>query len=244
MGHANFTFMFQTLTSQDSSCVAREWLLHWMPTVASSHRVATTLLGAAFTASVWACGSGDTSDIHTYGGGEPAHAVPTRDAGGSSSSGGSGGSGSGANPSSTEGDGSTPGFGNIMVASFTLIDTSITTVPDGSPVLNYDPIPYGATIDLALVGHSLSIRANPPQVSEIGSMAFALDATFTYTANTAPFSLCGDDDKGKFTSCLFSEEKHVLTVTIYPQEQLQGTPYPPTTFEFTVIDSAADAGTD
>jgi hypothetical protein len=212
--------------------------------VVSSCRVATLLVSAALTASVWACGSGSTSDIHDYVGGGPAHAEPTRDAGASSSSGGSGSSGGTENPSTSEGDGATPGFGNVVSTSFTLIDTSITTEPVGSPVLGYDPIPYGATIDLAQVGHALSIRANPPAVDQIGSVAFALDATYTYTANTAPYALCGSNGKGKFAPCMLSDGMHVLAVTIYSQTDLNGTPYPPTMFEFTVKDSAADAGTD
>jgi hypothetical protein len=213
--------------------------------VVSSCRVATLLVGGALAASVWACGSGGTSDSPgDYVGGGPAHAEPARDAGGSSSSGGSGSSGGTENPSTSAGDGATPGFGNVVSTSFTLIDTSITTEPVGSPVLGYDPIPYGATIDLAQVGHAVSIRANPPSVDQVGSVAFALDATYTYTANTAPYALCGSNGKGKFTPCVFSDEMHVLTVTIYSQTDLNGTPYAPTMFEFTVKDSSADAGTD
>ena len=182
----------------------------------------------------------------SYTGGGPAHAEPTHDAGGGSSSGGSGGSGSSSGSESPNhtGDGGTPGFGGVVVASFTLIDAAITSDPAGSPVPGYDPIPYGAIIDLAHVGRSLSLRANPPPVGVIGSVAFALDATYTHTANATPYSLCGDDGKGKFTPCMLSDEPHTLTVTIYPEAELGGTPYQPTTFEFTVVDSALDAGTD
>jgi hypothetical protein len=223
-------------------------LASWAAVVSS--RCVATLVGGALTACVWACGSGDTSNMPSYAGGGPAHAEPTRDAGGGSSSGGSGGSGSSGsssgseNPNQTGGDGGAPGFGNVIVASFTLINANLTFEPAGTPVPGYDPIAYGATIDVGHVGEALNIRANPPPVSQIGSVAFALDATYTYKSNTSPYALCGDDGKGKFLPCMFSEGKHVMTVTMYPETDLNGTPYQPTTFEFTIVNSAADAGTD
>jgi hypothetical protein len=131
------------------------------------------------------------------------------------------------------------------VASFTLIDAKITDDPTGSPVPGFNPITNGATIDLGLVGVYLSMRANPPAVATIGSIAFALDATFTHTAETMPYSLCGDDGKGNFTPCVMPVGKHTLTATLYPLSDLGGEPYqPPTVFEFTVIDSTADGGAD
>jgi hypothetical protein len=81
-------------------------------------------------------------------------------------------------------------------------------------------------------------------VKAIGSMAFALDASYTHVANTSPYSLCGDDGKGKFIACPMSVGKHTLTITPYPETDLGGTPYMPTVFEFTIVDSAADAGSD
>ncbi|HEY6459795.1 MAG TPA: hypothetical protein VIY73_06575, partial [Polyangiaceae bacterium] len=138
-------------------------------------------------------------------------------------------------------DGGSTAFGNVTVASFTLIDTGITTLPGGAPVAGFNPMAYGSKFDLAMVGYDLSIVVTPPQVAAVGSMAFALDASYTHTANTAPYSLCGDDGKGTFMKCPLAPGKHTLTVTVYPESDLQGAPYqPPTLFEFTVVDSSAD----
>jgi hypothetical protein len=219
------------------------------------HRVGTLLLGTGLALAGAACGSGSTGDFTSYAGGGPASQMHVHDGGsssGSSSGGGSSGGSSGASSSGGSG-GSSSGsggadagvVGNVNTTSFTLINTAITTLPAGAAVNGYDPIKYGAMIDLALVGDQLSIRADPPPVAAIGSIAFALDATYTHTANTAPYSLCGDDGPGKFKPCTFAPGKHTLTVTPYPLQDLGGTPYTPTTFEFTVVDSnATDAGTD
>jgi hypothetical protein len=178
-----------------------------------------------------------------------------RDAGSSGSSSSSGGSSGGSSSGGSSGASSSGGssssgadagiVGSANTTSFTLINTAITTLPAGAAVNGFDPIKYGATFDLALVGDQLNMRADPPPLGAIGSMAFALDATYTHTANTAPFSLCGDDGPGKFRPCIFSVGKHTVTVTPYSLQDLGGTPYTPTVFEFTVVDSnATDAGTD
>ncbi len=190
---------------------------------------------------VVACGSGTTTDFASNAAGGPASAAPVHE------SGGQGGASSNGQPASgaVGPDGGTLGaFGQVTTSSFTLVDTTITTVAAGSAVPGFDPIKYGATIDLGVVGDKLSIRADPPPVAAVGSMAFALDATYTYTANTSPYSLCGDDGKGKFNACDLPVGKHTLTVTPYPETRLGGTPYTPTIFEFTVVDSASDAGAD
>lgn len=219
------------------------------------HRGGSLLLGAGLALAAAACGSGSTGDFTSYAGGGPASQMHVHDAGssGSGSSGGSSGGGSsGSGGSSSGGSGGSSGggadagvVGNENTTSFTLINTAITTLPAGAAVNGYDPIKYGSTIDLALVGDQLNIRADPPPVAAIGSMAFALDATYTHTANTAPFSLCGDDGPGKFKPCTLLPGKHTLTVTPYPLQDLGGTPYQPTVFDFIVVDSnATDAGTD
>jgi hypothetical protein len=223
------------------------------------HRAGSLLLGTGLALAAAACGSGSTGDFTSYAGGGPASQMHVHDAGsssGSSSGGGSSGGSSGASSSGGSGgsggsSGSSSGgadagvVGNENTTSFTLINTAITTLPAGAAVNGYDPIKYGAMIDLALVGDQLNIRADPPPVAAIGSIAFALDATYTHTANTAPYSLCGDDGPGKFNPCPLTPGKHTLTVTPYPLQDLAGMPYTPTTFEFTVLDSnATDAGTD
>ena len=202
--------------------------------------VVSIVVGAAATAVLVACGSGDTPEMPAYTPGTGT--VASSRSGSSSSSGGAGAQAVDASTSDT--DGGTPTFAPELNASFTLIDTTVTTDPAGSPVPGFDPIPYGSTIDLAVVGHSLSIRANPPFVTQVGSMLFALDVAYAYETNLSPYSLCGDDGMGNFVACSFTLQKHVLTDTTYPQENLGGTPYPPTLFEFVIIDSDADGGTD
>ena len=173
-----------------------------------------------------------------------ARAEAAAESGGSSSGG--GGSGSSSGGSSSGGDGGSTSFGNVNVAGFTLINASITTDPQGSPVVGFDPMADDSTLDLAVVGRTLSMRVTPaPALPAVGSMAFALDAAFTHVAETSPYSLCGDDGKGKFNPCPLPVGKHTLTVTTYPEADLGGSPYqPPTVFEFTVIDSSLDAGSD
>ena len=201
--------------------------------------------GLSTVSAVVACGSDGVNDYRSLGGGQPATAIPEKSDSGRAEGGGgaTGSSSSSSGGGSSGGDAGATPFGNVAVASFTLVNTNITTLPAGAPVLGYDPIQYGASIDLALVGDKLSIVVTPPQVAAVGSMAFALDATFTHTANTVPYSLCGDDGKGKFNPCILAPGKHMLTVTVYPETGLGGAPYqPPTMFEFTVVDSLADAG--
>jgi hypothetical protein len=206
-------------------------------------------LGLGLGLAAVACGSGSSSDFYGHARGGPAAVDPAYEAGtgsgGGSSSGSGSGSGSGGGASRDGGgDGAQGAFGTESTTSFTLINASITTVPAGAPIDGFDPIKFGATIDLDVVGRHLTMRANPPPVAAIGSMAFALDASYTHTANTSPYSLCGDDGKGKFIPCDIPVGKHTLTVTPYPQTDLGGTPYQPTVFEFIVTDSAADAGLD
>jgi hypothetical protein len=214
-------------------------------------RLITISLGLTCAAALVACGSSGVEQFPSHGGGGPASAVPTKgdDAGSKSSS--SSGSGSGSSSSGGSSGGSSSGtdgggsFGAQTVASFTLIDAKITDDPVGSPVTGFDPITFGATIDLGTVGVYLSMRANPPPVATVGSIAFALDATFTHTAETMPYSLCGVDGKGNFIPCVMPVGKHTLTATMYPLADLGGTPYqPPTVFEFTVVDTDLDGGAD
>jgi hypothetical protein len=212
-------------------------------------RLIPTTLGLLCAATIVACGSAGVQQFPGDRGGDPASAVPTRsgeDAGKSSSSGsGSSSGGSSSGSSSSGGDAGIGSFGAETTATFTLIDAKITDDPAGSPVSGFDPMASGSIIDLGTVGVYLSMRANPPPVATVGSIAFALDATFTHTAETLPYSLCGDDGKGNFTPCVIPVGKHTLTATMYPLSDLGGEPYqPPTVFEFVVIDSTADGGAD
>jgi hypothetical protein len=128
---------------------------------------------------------------------------------------------------------------------FTLLDTTVTTVVAGSPVSGYDPIVEGATINLTVTGTALSLRANTGN-AVVGSVGFALDATYTHTEETAPYTLCGDDGAGTITSCatVLTAGKHTLTATPYSAAMLGGTAGTPVTLDFTLAatDAGADAG--
>jgi hypothetical protein len=207
----------------------------------AAHSASLALGLACFTA-LTACGSGGADEYSGNKAGKPASATPTKtDAGATASPSTAGGSGG-----ATDGDGGSTSFGSQTVSSFTLIDAKITTEPEGSPIPGFDPIAYGATIDLGVVGVYLSLRADlPSSITKVGSVAFALDATFTHTSEGAPYSVCGDDGKGNFILCVLPVGKHTLTATIYPEADLGGQPYqPPTIFEFNVIDSELDGGAD
>jgi len=127
------------------------------------------------------------------------------------------------------GDGAAPAF------TFTLIDTTVTGLIDGSPVASFDPIADGSTITLATVGTALSIRANLPATG-IGSVGFALDATYTHTENTTPYMLCGDNGAGTISSCanVLVAGKHTLTATPYSAAALGGTAGTPSTVSFMI----------
>lgn len=146
------------------------------------------------------------------------------------------------------GDGATDGSGDGAAAGpdFTLLDTNITGIINGSPVAGYDPIAEGATINLAVVGSALSVRANTVPAM-VGSVGFALDATYTHTENTAPYCLCSDDGKGDITSCanILTVGAHKLTATPYSGANLTGDAGAPFEVDFTIVDvdgGATDAG--
>ena len=215
-------------------------------------RLTTLSLGIVCATAAVACGSSGVDQFDGYHAGGPATPVATHgDAGDSStasSSGGGSSSGASSSGGSSGASGSSSGGAtnpnNPDAATFTLINTKIVATATGSPVQGFDPIPSEATIDLGKVGIYLSLRANLPATVTGGSVAFALDATFTHTSNAPPYSMCGDDGKGTFTPCDLGLGMHTLTVTIYPQADLGGMPYQPTVFNFIVVDTALDGGTD
>ena len=188
-------------------------------------------------------GSGNdasTSPAGNHGGGDAAAASEggggRSDAGAPSGDSAMDAAGDGASTGDAQGDGAAP------AASFTLIDTAITGIIDGSPVTGFDPIAEGATVNLAQVGTALSIRANTVPAL-VGSVAFALDATYTHTENATPYMLCADDGKGTITSCaaVLTVGKHTLTATPYSLPGLGGIAGVPILLDFT-IDDIADAG--
>ncbi|HEY6459794.1 MAG TPA: hypothetical protein VIY73_06570 [Polyangiaceae bacterium] len=131
-------------------------------------------------------------------------------------------------------------------ASFTLVDTAITGIVDGSPVAGFDPIAEGATVNLAVTGTALSVRANTVPAL-VGSVGFALDATYTHTENTPPYFLCSDDGTGTITSCasVLTVGKHTLTATPFSGAGLTGDAGAPIVLDFSIDDvdaGALDAG--
>jgi hypothetical protein len=163
---------------------------------------------------------------------------------GSSGSGGSGGAAldasADADPDAFTDDSSAPTGGPLT---FTLIDTSITNIVNGSPVAGFDPIAPGTTIDVAVVGSQLSVRANttPPLV---GSVAFTLDNSVHHTEDIAPYMLCSDDTMGRINNCHISLGHHVLTAAVFSQADQGGTAGPTATIDFTLVDSTRDAGSE
>jgi hypothetical protein len=131
------------------------------------------------------------------------------------------------------GDAATTADAAPLAFTFTLIDANVTGIVDGSPVTGFDPIADGATISLAAAGTALSVRANLPVV---GSVAFALDATYTHTENVTPYMLCGDNGAGTITSCanVLTVGKHTLTATPYSAANLGGTAGTPSTIDFVI----------
>lgn len=128
------------------------------------------------------------------------------------------------------------------LTTFTLINTNVTTLPDGEAVLGFDPIAENGTIDLGKVGTALSIRANTTPAI-VGSVDFVLDGTYTHTENAVPYTLCSDNGLGTITTCPFTVGAHVLVVTPYSGANLADAASPSTTLYFTVVDTA-DGGTD
>jgi hypothetical protein len=128
------------------------------------------------------------------------------------------------------------------LTTFSLLNTNVTTLVDGEPLLGFDPIAENAVLDLGKLGTALSIRANTtPAV--VGSVEFVLDGTYKHTENVAPYTLCSDNGAGTITTCPFTLGAHILVATPYSGPNLADAASPSTTLYFTVVDSA-DGGTD
>ncbi|MGH7295377.1 MAG: hypothetical protein ACRELB_10610 [Polyangiaceae bacterium] len=125
---------------------------------------------------------------------------------------------------------------------FSLVNTTLTGLVDGIAVPGFDPMTEGSVVDLAKVGSALSVRANlVPAV--VGSVAFALDGTYTHTENITPYFLCADDGAGTITSCanILTVGKHTLSATPYSGAGLTGDAGAAVILDFTVVDGV-DAG--
>ncbi|WP_193213749.1 PKD domain-containing protein [Luteolibacter marinus] len=103
------------------------------------------------------------------------------------------------------------------------------------------PIHDGDTIDLAVMGAALNIRADTSPAT-VGSVRFAFDGDDNYmTQSGAPYTIGGDalNDYYSWTPPLGA---HVLTATPFTASSGGGTAGTPMTVSFTVIDSGTSDG--
>jgi CubicO group peptidase (beta-lactamase class C family) len=118
------------------------------------------------------------------------------------------------------------------VVSLTLID-----VGTGEPVPGFDPIPDGATLDLAkLPTRRLNIRAKT-RPEKVGSVRFSYDGEVAYrTENTPPYA-AGGDDGTRYETWTPTPGKHTLTATPFSAAGAGGNAGTPLTITFTVEDT-------
>jgi glucose/arabinose dehydrogenase len=121
------------------------------------------------------------------------------------------------------------------VSGLTLIDAD-----SDQPIAGYDPIPNGATLNLAtLPSRRLNVRANV--AGSVASVRFGLDANAYYhLENSAPFALAGNsgDNYAPWTPALGS---HILTGTAFSAINAGGTASQPLALSFTVVDTSGAA---
>jgi hypothetical protein len=200
------------------------------------------------TAAVTACGTGNM-----YG-------VPSSDRSGTTSSH-SLTDGGGAASSNASPDAAPDAPSNA--ATFTLIDTSVTNDPTGSPLPGFDPIASGTVVNLQQTGQWVSLRANLPAGAIVGSAVFVLDGTYVHGDVDAPFTMCGQqapEDAGQgadeagteagpdagtvtqFEPCPLTDGHHNLTLTLYAPQSQGGQITSVIEFEFGIVSSDYDGG--
>lgn len=125
----------------------------------------------------------------------------------------------------------------LKIDSFSLIDADTDQV-----VGTFDPLPDGATINLAFMpSKALNIRANVN--GSAGSVVFDLDGQSGYrTESTAPFALAGDTS-GDYNAWTPSLGNHSVTATPFSGSGGTGSAGTPLTVSFSVVDdpSARDS---
>ena len=108
------------------------------------------------------------------------------------------------------------------------------------------PLAPGMTIDLAEVGRRLNVRADLApftRPADVRSVRFNLDGKpDARVENAAPYALAGDT-AGDYASWTPRVGTHTLVVTPYGSRSGAGEPGRPFAINFTVIDTAAPAGT-
>ncbi len=128
------------------------------------------------------------------------------------------------------------GAPTIGVTSFTLIN-AVTDLP----VAGFDPIPNGATINLAAIGTSnLNIRANVTG-SPIGGVVFTYSGTpATRNENGAPYALAGDN-AGNYNNWVPALGTFTLRGQAFSGPNGTGTAYPALTITLTFVNNAGNS---
>ena len=108
--------------------------------------------------------------------------------------------------------------GKQAVVNFSLIDSV-----NGCAIAGYDPIPAGATINLAaLPTRNLNIRANTSP-STVGSVRFGYDGNASYrTENLSPYTIGGKTSSGNYLAWPLATGSHTLTATPYQYTNATG----------------------
>jgi hypothetical protein len=97
------------------------------------------------------------------------------------------------------------------VTSLTLINASANMTTGGEPVLGFEALFDGATIDRSVTGAILNIRANT-DAADVGGLIMSLDGV-DRDENFPPYSLCGNISPTLWNDCKFSAGRHVVKVT-------------------------------
>ncbi|UOG73407.1 PQQ-dependent sugar dehydrogenase [Hymenobacter tibetensis] len=123
------------------------------------------------------------------------------------------------------------------VTSLTLINADT-----DQPIAGYDPLPDGATLNLAILPtRNLNIRANTNPAT-VGSVRFAYDGNADYKVETlAPYAIAGDNGlvngNPNYNAWTPAVGNHTLTVTPYTQGGAGGNAGTPLTIAFTVTNA-------
>ena len=119
------------------------------------------------------------------------------------------------------------------VTSFTLINADT-----DQPIAGYDPLPAGATLNLAtLPSRNLSIRANTNPAT-VGSVRFGYDGNANYSLDdVAPYAIAGNNGPSDYLPWTPAIGSHMLTATPYTAAAAGGTAGQALTVAFTVIDT-------
>ncbi len=126
-----------------------------------------------------------------------------------------------------------PPAGSQAVVSFTLIDAG-----SNQPIATHDPIPPGATLNIAtLPTRNLNIRANT-NPAQVGSVRFGLNGNANHATETAfPYALFGDNG-GDYNPWTPTPGPYTVTGTPYTLGGGGGTAGTALQLSFTVIDQA------